>query len=96
MKGQKTEENIAQRKVKSQRHQDGAHVPASTLQAVKVSDFIGYCACLMYLAIMLIEQAAIVSLFYFKRYFLLKPWLRKFPYSALSYWYWKDVILEPH
>jgi ABC-type oligopeptide transport system substrate-binding subunit len=44
----------------------------------------------------LIEQAAIMPLFYSRTNMLLKPWIRKFPYSALRESFWKDVIIEPH
>ena len=44
----------------------------------------------------LIEQAAIVPVYYARQHILLKPWVRRFPSSALIDWYWKDVIIEPH
>ncbi|MDQ1401607.1 MAG: hypothetical protein QOK20_3539, partial [Acidimicrobiaceae bacterium] len=28
--------------------------------------------------------------------FLVRPWVRRFPTSAQSWWFWKDVIIEPH
>jgi oligopeptide transport system substrate-binding protein len=43
-----------------------------------------------------IQQAAIVPVYYDRRHVLLKPWVRRFPSSALIDWYWKDVIIEPH
>jgi len=27
---------------------------------------------------------------------LVKPWVSKFPTSALKHWFWKDVIINPH
>lgn len=27
---------------------------------------------------------------------LVKPWVSKLPISAMRYWFWKDVIIEPH
>jgi oligopeptide transport system substrate-binding protein len=45
---------------------------------------------------LLIEEAAIVPLFYNKGHALLKPWVRKYPTSPVNWYYWKDVILDPH
>ena len=44
----------------------------------------------------LIEEAAIMPLVYMRWHLLLKPWVRKFPTSAIKRWFWKDVIIEPH
>jgi len=27
---------------------------------------------------------------------LVKPWVSKLPISAMRWWFWKDVIIEPH
>jgi len=44
----------------------------------------------------LIEEAAIMPLVYMRWHLLLKPWVRKFPTSAIKRWFWKDVIIKPH
>lgn len=44
----------------------------------------------------LIEEAVILPLTYWRRHLLLKPWVKRFPTSPLSFWYWQDVIIEPH
>jgi oligopeptide transport system substrate-binding protein len=43
-----------------------------------------------------VRQAALVPLFYGRRHLLIKPWVRKYPTSAIRSWFWKDVIIEPH
>jgi ABC-type oligopeptide transport system substrate-binding subunit len=44
----------------------------------------------------LVEEAAIMPLSYERLNLLVKPWVRKYPTSAISGWFWKDVIIEPH
>lgn len=44
----------------------------------------------------LVEDAAIIPLTYDRSHLLVKPWVRKFPMSAIKAWFWKDVIIEPH
>ena len=44
----------------------------------------------------LVEEAAIMPLAYMRWHLLLKPWVRKFPTSAIKRWFWKDVVIEPH
>ncbi len=44
----------------------------------------------------LIEEAPIMPLAYARWHMLFKPWVRQFPTSPLKWWYWKDVIIEPH
>jgi ABC-type oligopeptide transport system substrate-binding subunit/DNA-binding SARP family transcriptional activator len=45
----------------------------------------------------LIEEAAIVPTYYGRQHLLVKPWVRRFPVSATTYWpFWKDVIIGPH
>ncbi|MGD9002245.1 MAG: peptide ABC transporter substrate-binding protein, partial [Anaerolineae bacterium] len=44
----------------------------------------------------LVEESPIVPLFYARRHVLVKPWVRKFPASAPKWWFWKDVVIEPH
>jgi ABC-type oligopeptide transport system substrate-binding subunit len=45
---------------------------------------------------MLVQEAALLPLFYGRNSLLIKPWVRKFPVSARGDWFWKDVIIEPH
>jgi ABC-type oligopeptide transport system substrate-binding subunit len=44
----------------------------------------------------LVEEAVTVPLLYRRSHLLVKPWVSKYPTSALSEWFWKDVIIEPH
>jgi oligopeptide transport system substrate-binding protein len=44
----------------------------------------------------LVEEAAIMPLIYGRLNMLVKPWVRKYPTSAMTGWFWKDVIIEPH
>ncbi|MCP4540904.1 MAG: AAA family ATPase [Chloroflexi bacterium] len=44
----------------------------------------------------LVEEAPIVPLTYGQVHWLIKPWVSKCPISAVKFWYWKDVIIEPH
>jgi oligopeptide transport system substrate-binding protein len=44
----------------------------------------------------LVEEAAIMPLSYGRWHLLVKPWVRKYPTSASVWWFWKDVIIEPH
>jgi ABC-type transport system substrate-binding protein len=44
----------------------------------------------------LVEEAAIVPLFYDRIHRLNKPWVRKYPISPIFSFFWKDVIIEPH
>jgi oligopeptide transport system substrate-binding protein len=44
----------------------------------------------------LIEEAPVLPLAYMRSHLLVKPWVRKLPLSAINYWLWKDVIVEPH
>ncbi|NOZ28314.1 MAG: AAA family ATPase [Chloroflexi bacterium] len=44
----------------------------------------------------LVEEAVIMPLTYGRMHLLVKPWVRKFPTSAIRQWFWKDVIIEPH
>jgi oligopeptide transport system substrate-binding protein len=45
----------------------------------------------------LVEEAAIIPLAYGQRYFLVKPWVKKYPMSpGIKSVSWKDVIIEPH
>jgi oligopeptide transport system substrate-binding protein len=44
----------------------------------------------------LVEEAAIVPLTYERLHLLVQPWVRRYPTSAIKYWFWKDVIIEPY
>lgn len=44
----------------------------------------------------LIEEAAVVPLYYHWFPSLVKPWVKNFTASPSGYWFWKYVILEPH
>jgi len=44
----------------------------------------------------LIESAAVMPLAYLRAHFLVKPWVVKYPVSALRWFFWKDVIIKPH
>jgi ABC-type oligopeptide transport system substrate-binding subunit len=45
----------------------------------------------------LVEEAAIIPLNYVRLHLLIKPWVKKHPtLAATMWWYWKDVIIEPH
>ena len=45
---------------------------------------------------MLIEAAVLIPLIYGRWHFLIKPWVSKYPTSALGWHFWKDVVIEPH
>jgi ABC-type oligopeptide transport system substrate-binding subunit len=44
----------------------------------------------------LVQEAAIMPVFYMRRHNLVKPWVRKYPVSAITSSAWQDVVLEPH
>jgi oligopeptide transport system substrate-binding protein len=44
----------------------------------------------------LIEAAAIMPLAYGRFDLLVKPWVRRWPVSVTKFWFWKDVIIDPH
>jgi ABC-type oligopeptide transport system substrate-binding subunit len=44
----------------------------------------------------LIGEAAILPLTYLQMHLLVKPWVKRFPVSPRKWWFWKDVIIEPH
>jgi oligopeptide transport system substrate-binding protein len=45
---------------------------------------------------LLMEEAVVVPLLYYRSHMLVKPWVRRYRTSAASQWLWKDVIIEPH
>ena len=44
----------------------------------------------------LVEEAAIMPLAYWRCHWLVKPWVRRYPVSTTKSWFWKDVIIDPH
>jgi ABC-type oligopeptide transport system substrate-binding subunit/class 3 adenylate cyclase/tetratricopeptide (TPR) repeat protein len=44
----------------------------------------------------LVREAAIVPLTYRRLHLLVKPWVSRFPLSAIDGYSWKDVIVAPH
>jgi ABC-type oligopeptide transport system substrate-binding subunit/class 3 adenylate cyclase len=44
----------------------------------------------------LVEGAAVMPMVYFFAHFLVKPWVIRYPVSALRPFFWKDVIIEQH
>jgi len=44
----------------------------------------------------LMQEAVLMPFKYNQWHFLIKPWVKRYPISALSESYWKDVIIEPH
>jgi ABC-type oligopeptide transport system substrate-binding subunit len=44
----------------------------------------------------LIEEASIMPFAYGRCHLLVKPWVRRCPTSATKFWFWKDVVIEPH
>jgi oligopeptide transport system substrate-binding protein len=45
---------------------------------------------------LLIEAAAVLPLTYSRSHLLIKPWVTKYPLSAMNHWMWKDVVIEAH
>jgi ABC-type oligopeptide transport system substrate-binding subunit/DNA-binding SARP family transcriptional activator len=44
----------------------------------------------------LVGEAPVLPLCYARFHMLVKPWVKRYLTSPLRWWYWKDVILEPH
>jgi ABC-type oligopeptide transport system substrate-binding subunit/serine/threonine protein kinase len=44
----------------------------------------------------LAEKVPILPLGYDRTHLLIKPWVKRYPVSALGMAFWKDVVLEPH
>jgi len=49
-----------------------------------------------WLATILVAFDVIIPLNYARWKLLLKPWVKKSPAASRSFWFWKDVIIEPH
>jgi hypothetical protein len=45
---------------------------------------------------MLIEEAPIIPITHGRTQLLVKPWISSFPTSPGKWWFWKDVVIEPH
>ncbi len=45
---------------------------------------------------MLVLEAGIMPLTYDRWHLFVKPWVKRYPISAVNASYWKDVIIEPH
>jgi len=45
---------------------------------------------------MMIKAVPIVPLYYTQGDVFIKPWVRLFPASPFKFWYFKDVIIDPH
>jgi len=44
----------------------------------------------------LVGEAAVVPLSYGRRHLLVKPWVKNFRAPTLYWWYWQDIIIDPH
>jgi ABC-type oligopeptide transport system substrate-binding subunit len=44
----------------------------------------------------LVEEAVVLPLTYQRRHLLVKPWVSRYPTSAMRTLFWKDVVIEPH
>lgn len=44
----------------------------------------------------LMQEAVVVPISYSRLHLLVKPWVTRFPMSSIKYWFFKDVVLEPH
>jgi len=44
----------------------------------------------------LAEEAPIMPLDYVRLHLLVKPWVIKYPMSGIGYWFFRNVIIEPH
>jgi oligopeptide transport system substrate-binding protein len=44
----------------------------------------------------LAEEVPLFPLVYGRIHLLLKPWISSFPTSPMRYWYFKDVVIDPH
>jgi hypothetical protein len=44
---------------------------------------------------LLVEDAGIIPVVYGQHQFLIKPWVHELSPSAMTWYLWKDVIMEP-
>jgi len=44
----------------------------------------------------LVEEAPVIPLSYDRSHLLVKPWVSRYPTSGIRWWFWKDVVIEPH
>ena len=44
----------------------------------------------------LVEEMPLLPVLYGRVSLLVKPWVRRFPTSPISWHHWKDVVIEPH
>ena len=44
----------------------------------------------------LTQEAALIPLTYARAQLLVKPWVERYPISAMKAWFWKDVVLGAH
>ena len=42
------------------------------------------------------DDVVLIPLTYMWSHILIKPWVQKFPASAINEWLWKDFVIEPH
>jgi oligopeptide transport system substrate-binding protein len=45
---------------------------------------------------MLIGEAVVLPLVYYRSHLLVKPAVARMPLSPMAYWFWKDVVIESH
>jgi ABC-type oligopeptide transport system substrate-binding subunit len=45
---------------------------------------------------MIVEEAVVLPLTYGRQQVLVKPWVARYPLSAVGNVFWKDVVIEPH
>ena len=43
-----------------------------------------------------IDEAAVIPLWYWRFHLLVKPWVRHFRPAPLGGWHYKDIIIDPH
>jgi ABC-type oligopeptide transport system substrate-binding subunit len=44
----------------------------------------------------LAEEVPLFPVLYGRMHFVLKPWISSFPTSPMRYWFFKDVVIDPH